>query len=78
MTLLERSGPSHVGWSTGPLFTVRRLTGRGELRPYHVAKVEEVCFSPDGTQIASASIFRKHFTIKLWDVTTDEADHPGR
>ena len=34
-----------------------------------------VCFSPDGTRIASAGNDR---TVKLWNVTTGEADHPER
>ena len=51
------------------------LTVCGELRPYHVAKVEEVCFSPDGTRIASGGFNR---TAKLWDAVTDEAGHSER
>jgi hypothetical protein len=64
---LDAVGPGYRGWEYG--YLRRRAAGTPLLLRGHAGAVSSVCYSPDGTRLASAS---SDNTVRVWDACTGQ------
>jgi WD40 repeat protein/tetratricopeptide (TPR) repeat protein len=65
--VLEDAGTTYRGWEYGHLW--RRTAGTLLALPGHTGWVFSVCYSPDGTRLATASA---DATVRVWDTRTGQ------